>query len=114
MPFDANLADRVQYQLAQRPECRGEDLVVRKMFGGLGLLLRGNMCVGVWRSALIVRVGPDAYAAALDAPHARPFDITGRPMRGWVMVDADGVDSDADLSAWIARAVDFVATLPAK
>lgn len=84
------------------------------MFGGVGFLLNGNMCVGIWQSSLIVRVGPDAYADALAEPHVREFDITGRPMAGWVLVDADGVDDDESLRGWVGRGIDFVSTLPAK
>lgn len=83
------------------------------MFGGVGFLLRGNMLVGIWEQSLIVRLGPDAAAAAQE-PNVRAFDVTGRPMRGWVMIDPDGLERDADLAAWLARAQEFVETLPGK
>ena len=66
----------------------------KKMFGGLGFLLYGNILVGVWKDALIVRVGPDHYGDALVEPHVREFDITGKPMKGWVLVESEGVEDD--------------------
>ena len=84
------------------------------MFGGIGFLLSGNMLVGVWKMSLIARVGPDEYAQALKQPHVREFDITGRAMKGWVLVEPEGIDEDKQLAEWIERATDFVSTLPAK
>ncbi len=113
MPYSRSLVDRVRQLLGKT---RG--ITEKKMFGGVGFLLGGNMLVGIWETSLIVRLG-DAketanYEAALGEPHVREFDITGRPMRGWVMVEADGLDSDAQLRAWIERSQRFVATLPPK
>jgi hypothetical protein len=84
------------------------------MFGGVGFLLNGNMLVGVWKDSLIVRLGSDAGDEALKEPHVKDFDITGRPMRGWVLVEPEGVESVDQLAGWIERAVKFVGTLPAK
>ena len=84
------------------------------MFGGIGFLLSGNMLVGVWKTSLIVRVGPDQYAHALKQPHVREFDVTGRPMKGWVLVEPEGIDEEKQLAEWIERATKFVAALPAK
>ena len=84
------------------------------MFGGIGFLLDGNMCVGVWKDNLIVRIGPDAYEGALAEPSVVEFDITGRSMKGWVMVEPEGTDEDDDMKDWIQRAAKFVGTLPAK
>ena len=84
------------------------------MFGGVGFLLHGNLLVGVWKDSLIARLGPDEGEAALKEPHVKEFDITGRPMRNWVVVGPDGVQDDERLSAWIRRAVKFVGALPAK
>lgn len=109
MPFDESLAARVRQLLARR---RG--FVEKKMFGGVGFLLAGNMCVGVWKEFLIARVGPDNYEAALAAPHTRVFDITGRAMTGWVMVEPDGTSTAGDVKQWIDQAVEFVRTLPGK
>lgn len=84
------------------------------MFGGLGFLLNGNMCVGVWKEFLILRIGPDAYDEALDQEYVKEFDITGRPMKGWVMIEPPGLRRDSELSEWIGRAIDFVSGLPTK
>src|SRR5262249_45642536 len=86
----------------------------KTMVGGIGFLLNGSLLVGVWKDSLIARLGPDNYDDALLEPHVREFDITGRPMRGWVVVAPEGVGDDDQLSAWIERAVTFVATLPKK
>ncbi|MGD9721154.1 MAG: TfoX/Sxy family protein [Pirellulales bacterium] len=109
MVYSKSLVARIKDALAGR---RG--VVDKKMFGGVGFLLHGNMLVGVWEHSLIARLGPEQGAAALDEPHVRAFDVTGRPMKGWVMIDPDGIDSDAQLRAWIERAMEFVVTLPAK
>ena len=90
------------------------DIKEKKMFGGLGFLLNGNMLVGVWKDSLIVRVGPDAYENALREPHVKDFDITGKPMKGWIMVEPDGVEKEDQLKNWIERAEKFVKTLPEK
>ena len=84
------------------------------MFGGIGFLLNGNMLVGVWKESLIVRLGPEGYEDASLEPHVKEFDITGRAMKGWVLVEPEGVENDDELNAWIQRAVKFVGKLPAK
>jgi TfoX/Sxy family transcriptional regulator of competence genes len=109
MPYSKSLAARVRYLLDQR---RG--VTEKRMFGGVAFLHFGNMLVGVWQDSLIARVGPQAADEALEHPHVRPFDVTGRPMRGWLMVDPDGIDSDQQLATWIERAFEFVVTLPPK
>jgi TfoX/Sxy family transcriptional regulator of competence genes len=109
MAYDEGLAQRVREEMDAAP-----DYVEKKMFGGVGFMLRGNMACGVIGEELIVRVGPDAYEEALAAPHTQPFDMTGRPMRGWVVVTAPGYEADEDLAAWVERGVDFALTLPAK
>ena len=84
------------------------------MFGGVGFLLNGNLLVGVWKDSLIARLGPEGGDEALKEPHVSEFDITGRAMKGWVMVGPEGVENDEQLTAWIERATRFVRTLPAK
>jgi TfoX/Sxy family transcriptional regulator of competence genes len=109
MAYDEHLANRVRQQLAD------EDAVTEKeMFGGIAFLLGGNMAVGVSRNDLMVRVGPEGGDEALEQPHTRPFDMTGRPMKAWVLVAPEGVESDAELAAWVARGVAFARSLPAK
>jgi TfoX/Sxy family transcriptional regulator of competence genes len=109
MAYDEKLADRILRTLSDQP-----DLVEKKMFGGVGYLLRGNMACGVNKDSLIVRVGKEAYAEALLQPHAREFDMTGRPMTGWVAVDPQGYASDEDLWAWVQQGVRFALSLPSK
>ena len=84
------------------------------MFGGIGFLLNGNICCGAWKEFLILRLGEDAARQVLTEPHARPFDITGRPMRGWAMVEPAGWQNDARLRRWVAWAAEFTQMLPAK
>lgn len=109
MAFSEELAMRIRDAVAGR-----RSLLEKKMFGGVGFLLHGNMLVGVWKDSLIVRLGPDAYDDALLEPHVREFDITGKPMKGWVMVEPEGVRDDEPLKVWIERATKFVKTLPKK
>jgi TfoX/Sxy family transcriptional regulator of competence genes len=109
MAFDENLATRIRVALARK-----KGVEEKKMFGGVGFLLNGNMLVGVWKDSLIVRLGPDNYDDALLEPHVREFDITGKPMKGWIMVEPEGVEDDDQLKDWIERALKFVKTLPAK
>ena len=109
MAFDEALAERIRRGLARK---RGVE--EKKMFGGVGFLLDGNMLVGVWKDSLIVRLGPEEGDEALKEPHVREFDITGRAMKGWVLVAPEGVENDDQLSGWVQRAVKFVGKLPAK
>jgi TfoX/Sxy family transcriptional regulator of competence genes len=109
MAFSEALAVRIRQRLARK---KGID--EKKMFGGIGFLLNGNMCVGVWKDSLIVRLGPEQYEDALREPHAKEFDITGKPMKGWVMIEPQGIKDNNQLSAWIQQAVKFVGKLPAK
>jgi TfoX/Sxy family transcriptional regulator of competence genes len=109
MHSDPGLVARVRDQLAQT---RG--VSEKTMFGGIAFFLDGNIVVAVWHDELIARIGPDATAPALAEPHVRPFDITGRPMTGWVMVAPDGIDTEGQLGEWLDLACLFVATLPAK
>lgn len=109
MPFDERLAERVRALFAGRNDVREQ-----KMFGGVGFLLRGNMCVGVWKEFLILRIGAEKAEKALAKEHTRPFDITGKAMRGWVMVEPQGCAASRRLSAWVQDAVSYVETLEPK
>jgi TfoX/Sxy family transcriptional regulator of competence genes len=84
------------------------------MFGGLAFLLRGNMCVGIVKDKLMVRVGPAAYQSLVQQPHARKMDFTGKPMKGFVYVESEGVESDADLRRWVGHGVAHASSLPSK
>src|SRR6516165_6335237 len=103
MAFSERLAQRICQGLA-----RGKGIEEKKMFGGIGFLLNGNMLVGVWKDSLIVRLGPDEGEEALRELHVREFNITGRSMKGWVLVAPEGIEDDEQLIGWIQRAVKFV------
>jgi TfoX/Sxy family transcriptional regulator of competence genes len=108
MAFNEELADRVRGRLA------GEKTIAEKrMFGGVAFLTKGNMTLGVHGDELIVRVDPADAERALRKPGVRIFDLSGRPMKGWLLVGSSGL-SDKALSAWIGQALDFAATLPAR
>jgi TfoX/Sxy family transcriptional regulator of competence genes len=109
MAYDEGLAERVQEEMIELP-----GFVEKKMFGGIGFMLQGNMACGVNGEDLIVRVGPARYEDALAQPHTKPFDMTGRPMKGWVMVSPEGVEADEDLRDWVQQGVEFASSLPAK
>jgi TfoX/Sxy family transcriptional regulator of competence genes len=109
VPYDEATARRVRPLLSRR-----KGFAEKKMFGGVGFLLNGNMCCGVWKEFLILRVGPELYQSSLAEPSAREFDITGRAMTGWVMVEPAGFEDDQDLEAWVGKAASFAASLPAK
>src|SRR5688572_32906606 len=99
MAFDDDLAARIRERLA-----RQKGIEEKRMFGGVGFLLNGNLLVGVWKDTLVARLGLESGEMALLEPHVRPFDITGRPMAGWVLVGPEGVGEDDQLSEWIGRA----------
>ncbi len=109
MTFDKFLADRIRLLVSRR-----NGFSEKKMFGGIGFLLNGNMCVGVWKEFLILRIGPSKYEEALAEPDVKEFDITGKVMRGWVMVEPAGIEDDADLESWVRSAESFVRRLPTK
>jgi TfoX/Sxy family transcriptional regulator of competence genes len=108
MPYNEKLAERIRVELDKIRF--GE----KKMFGGVGFLVNGNMACGVHKENMIVRVDPDKHAGLLKKPHTRVFDITGRPMKGWLVVDADGCKTAKQLSVWVKEGVDFALTLPPK
>ncbi|MCC9606656.1 TfoX/Sxy family protein [Blastopirellula sp. JC732] len=109
MAYDEQLASRIRGLLQRK---RG--VTEKRMFGGLAFLLHGNMLVGVSRNLLIARIGPDAYEEALEEENVREFDFTGRPMRGWVVIDEPGLVHFAAVKDWTDRAFEFVKTLPKK
>jgi hypothetical protein len=109
MAFDERLAERIRGSLGRR-----KGLAEKKLFGGIAFLLNGNMCVGVHQSDLIVRLAPEATDAALAKPHTKHFDLTGRPMKGWILVEPAGLKTDAKLSQWVEVAAKYANSLPAK
>ena len=86
----------------------------KKMFGGVCHLLGGNMFCGVYKDFLILRLGEANSKEAMKLPFVRPFDITGRPMKGWVMVDKGGFETEEALKQWLEKAGEFASGLPAK
>ena len=110
MAFSEELAERVRQTLARR-----KGVEEKRMFGGIGFLLNGNLLVGVRKDSLLVRLGPEEGDEALKEAHVSEFKIDGRgTMKGWVVVGLVGVQGDDQLKGWIQRAVKFVGKLPAK
>ncbi len=108
MPFSESLAARIRDTLA-----RESDIAEQKMFGGLCFLLRGSILVGVRRDSMIARLGEEEASKALRKPHVTQMG-TRHPMKGWVIIGPDGIDTDRQLASWIEKAVEFVEVLPVK
>ena len=109
MAFDEALAERIRRGLARK-----KGIEEKMMFGGIGFLLNGNMCVGIHGSELIVRIPPEDTDAVLKQANTRRFDLTGRPMKGWILVKPAGLKTAAQLGKWIDVATKFAAALPVK
>jgi hypothetical protein len=109
MAFDEKLADRIRTQLGKR-----KGLSEKQMFGGLAFLVNGNMSCGVHGSEMIVRIDPAETDNALAQKHTRLFDLTGRPMKGWILVQSAGTKSQAALAKWVDMGVGYAASLPKK
>jgi len=107
MPYNARLDERIDRMIADWGTTR------KKMFGGTCHLINGNMMCGVHREYLILRLGEDQGRAALEKPHTKSFDITGRSMNGWIMVEQEGL-TDSALKEWLERAKTFTESLPPK
>lgn len=108
MPYNEALEARINEVVKDWPQGSR-----KKMFGGICHLLNGNMFSGVYKDFLILRLGPEAAEKALKQPHVHPFDITGRPMKGWVMVEETGFRGTR-LTQWLNEARTFAQTLPSK
>lgn len=109
MAFDERLTERIRKRLGKRKE-----LAEKKMFGGIAFLLNGNMCVGVHKQDLIVRLDPEETDEALSQPHTRVFDLSGRPMKGWILVESSGLKDENALGKWVSISVDYAMSLPKK
>jgi hypothetical protein len=107
MAFDATLARRVRKHFDNR-----RDFVEKHMFGGVCFMIRGRMCCGIIDSSLMVRLDPDEADRVADEPHVRPMDFTGKPMRGYLFVDAEGIESPKTLKSWVDRCVTHIETMP--
>ena len=109
MAYDEELADRLRLLTA------GRGLTEKKMFGGLAFLLGGNMAVAVsGQGGLMVRVDPEQAEALLAEPGAALFEMGGRSMKGWLLVDDAAVEDDAVLQRWAERGLSYAGSLPAK
>jgi hypothetical protein len=104
--YDEDLADRVRAVLPPT-----EAVTERQMFGGLAFMLGGHMFCGVVKDTLMARLGPDGAGRALDRPHVRPMDFTGRPMKGMVFVEPGGLHGAA-LRHWVDAAARYARSLP--
>jgi TfoX/Sxy family transcriptional regulator of competence genes len=109
MAYDERLAQRIRAALKN-----DRSITEKKMFGGLAFLRNGLMFVGVSGSSLMARVGKENHADSLSRQHVREMDFTGKPMQGYVYVDAEGLKTEAQLLFWLERCERFVATLPSK
>ena len=109
MSYDEKAAERVRRALASE-----KGLVERQMIGGICFMVHGNMCCGVSGSALMIRVGQDAYEAMLAEPHVRPLEFGGRRPSGFVLVDPAGYASDSALRKWIHRGLELASTMTPK
>jgi hypothetical protein len=108
--YDEELADRIRQLVGEDPA-----VTEQPMFGGLAFLVNGNMAVAAsGQGGLMVRVQPEETDALLAEPHARPFEMRGREMRGWLRIDADGVRTKRELEPWLERGVAYARSLPAK
>ena len=109
MASDQRLVDRLSELISDRP-----GVAPRRMFGGTCFMLKGNMCVGVHKDSLILRIGAAQADELLTRPEVMPMDLTGKVMKGWVEVQSEGIREDKDLLRYAELALAFVSTLPAK
>jgi TfoX/Sxy family transcriptional regulator of competence genes len=109
MSYSEELAERVRDAIDGRP-----GIVERKMFGGIAWMLNGNMACGVLGEDLIVRLEHGDAAAALAEEHVAPMEFTGRPMRGFVVVESPAIADPTGLGRWVEAAADFAQSLPPK
>jgi len=110
MPYDQTIQERIDALYDETPEFHS-----KRMFGGVGYMYDGNMAFGIWQDYLIVRLGDAAKAqAAFDSGKAVPFDVTGTPMKGWIMVPGNFLKTDDDYLHWLKQGLDFAQSLPAK
>jgi hypothetical protein len=109
MPYDEGLAERIRDIFDER-----SDVVEKKMFGGLCFMVSGHMCCGIVGDTLMARVGPDAHEECLKQKYVKEMDFTGKPMKGFVYVQPEGIGEDPELSGWVDKCLGFVLSLPKK
>ena len=103
MAYNEHLADRIRQYFHEKKVGYEE----KKMMGGLCFMVDNKMCVGVHTEDLMGRIGPEAYESALDKKGCRKMDFTGREMKGFVFVDPEGTDLEADLEEWLDMCLDY-------
>jgi hypothetical protein len=110
MAYDEDLANRIRELIGGEP-----GLSEQRMFGGLAFMVGGHMSVGVsGQGGLMVRVDPHETKVLVAKPHARPFEMRGRELQGWVRVDPEGVRTQRELEPWVRLGVAYARTLPPK
>lgn len=109
MAYSEELAARMRDVIGAR-----DGVTERKMFGGVAWMVNGNMAVGILGEDMMVRLARDDAEQALAEPHVGPMQFTGRPMRGFVNVRAEGIAAPADLARWVDAGADYAASLPSK
>jgi TfoX/Sxy family transcriptional regulator of competence genes len=110
MAYDEDLANRIRELIAE-----ADDVSEQEMFGGLAFLIGGNMSVAAsGQGGLLVRVDPEKTESLLKKPHADPFEMRGRAMKGWLRVDPEGVRTKRQLESWVRRGVAYARSLPPK
>lgn len=102
MAFSENLADRLRVVLATQ-----EDLVEKKMMGGLTFMVNGKMCVGIVKGDLMVRLNPDLHDEVIEMNGCREMDFTGKPMKGYVFVSPEAIESEKELTYWVNLGLDY-------
>jgi TfoX/Sxy family transcriptional regulator of competence genes len=107
LAHDEVLAARVRVVFSRK-----KGIVEKKMFGGVCFMVNGHMCCGITGKDLVLRLGEEGAAAALEEPHTREMDFTGRVMKSMVFVHANGTKSDEELRSWVKRAIDHARSLP--
>lgn len=109
MAYNEHLAERIRRALAAR-----HDVEEKKMFGGLCFLVKGKMAAGIVKDDLMVRVEGAKYQAALAKPYCRQMDFTGKPLKNFLYVGPEGVDTERDLEEWLGLGIEFVESAPEK
>lgn len=102
MAYDEKLNDRIREAMSSFP-----GVEEKYMFGGVCYMLNGKMCVGIVGDEMMCRIGPDAYETALDRKGCREMVFTGKPMKGYVYVNGDGMQTKKDFDHWISLCVAF-------